>query len=105
MGRVRYGVHTPLESAADEIIRKSLLGVTSREAKSDILTPWKEANRRSAEVYSSDGTVDPSFRRGIFGRERNRTKPYLNSCDGVVAGRRSMVDTSVESSFGADEEY
>lgn len=103
--KVRYGTHAPLEQAADEMLRQSLLGEKSRERKSDILTPWKEANRRSMEVYTSDGFPDSNFRRGMFKRERNRTKPYLNSCDGVVQGRRAMVDSAVESSFAADEEY
>lgn len=103
--KIRYGTHGPLEQAADEMLRQSLLGEKSRERKSDILTPWKEANRRSMEVYTSDGVPDASFRRGMFKRERNRTKPYLNSCDGVVHGHRSMVDSSVESSFSASEEY
>jgi hypothetical protein len=87
------------------MLRQSLLEVKSREDKSDILTPWKEANRRSVEVYSSSGVPDASFRRGIFKRERNRNKPYLNSCDGIVPGRRAMVDSSVESSFAANEDY
>lgn len=103
--RLRFGVHGPLEQAADELIRQSLIDVKSREQKSDILTPWKESHRRSVEVYSTSGVPDESFRQGIFNRARNRTKPYLNSCDGVVHGRRSMVDGSVESSFAADEEY
>src|ERR1700744_2614192 len=103
--RVRYGVHGPLEQAADELLRQSLINVKSREEKSDILTPWKESNRRSVEVYSTSGVPDESFRQGMFKRARNRTKPSLNSCDGIVHGRRSMVDPSVESSFAADEEY
>jgi hypothetical protein len=103
--RLRYGVHGPLEQAADEILRQSLLEVKSREDKSDILTPWKEHNRRSVEIYTASGVPDAAFRQGIFKRERNLTKPYLNSCDGVVRGRRIMADSSVENSFAADEEY
>lgn len=103
--RIRCGVHVPLEQAADEMLRQSLLGVRSREEKSDILTPWKEHHRRSIEVYSNSGFPDESIRQGMFKRERNRTRPELNSCDGVVRARRSMADTSVESSFAADEEY
>lgn len=103
--RVRYGVHGPLEQAADELLRLSLLDVKSRKDKSDILTPWKESNRRSVEVYSSSGFPDASIRQGMFKRERNRTRPHLNSCEGVVNARRSMADNAVESSFAADEEY
>jgi hypothetical protein len=103
--RVRYGTHGPLEQAADELLRSSLLGVKSRAEKSDILTPWKEANRRSVEVYVASGFPDPSLRQGLFRREANKTKPYMNSCDGVVGAHRSMVDSAVESSFAANEEY
>jgi hypothetical protein len=101
--RVRYGVHGPLEEAANEFIRQSLLTVKSREEKSDILTPWKEHHRRSVEVYSSMGVPDSAFRQGIFRRARNRTKSYLNSCDGVIQGRRGEHEGFAD--FAADEEY
>jgi DNA primase len=76
--KLRSGVCYQLEEAADELIRKSLSQVTSRGEKSDILTPWKEANRRSLEVYVSEGMPDSRIRQGIFKREINAGKPYLN---------------------------
>jgi hypothetical protein len=82
-GRVHCGVHGPLEREADAIIYGSLKDVTSQEAKSDILTPWKEQDRRSREVYSNSGSVDPKIRRGMFYRVVNPTSPHLNSRDGV----------------------
>jgi hypothetical protein len=82
--RMRYGVHTTLEEAADELIFGSLREITSREAKSDILTPWKLKNRLSKEVYNVTGTPQPSIRNGMFHRALNRSRPWLNSRDGVA---------------------
>lgn len=83
-----YGVHGPLEQAADEYIRRSLAH-QSREAKSDILTAWKEQNRKKIEIYMTGGVPDESLRRGQFTRARNRNKPYLNSCEGAFTGHRA----------------
>lgn len=78
--RVRYGVHRELEAEADELIFGSLAGVTSREAKSDILTPWKEKHRNIHEVLTRSGApVDPSVRIGMFNRAYNSQQPHLNS--------------------------
>lgn len=88
MGYVRSGVHPQLEAEADRLIRESLEGVTSQSAKSDILTPWKEQNRRSREVYPASGSPDSSIRQGMYHREINRTLPHLNSVDGVPGGAR-----------------
>lgn len=104
MGRVRYGVHMPLEQVADELLRTSMIGETSRDAKSDILTPWKLANRLAAEIYTSSGTPDPSLRLGIFSRDRNLTKPYLNSCDGAITGHRGMLSGGTVETYEAGEE-
>ena len=82
---VRSGIHPELEDEANRIIRESLKGVTKRSAKSDILTPWKEQDRRSREVYNVTGVADPSTRRGMFNRSWNPTRPELNSRDGVAA--------------------
>ena len=88
MNRVHVGVHPALEAAADALIYESLRGVTSQSAKSDILTNWKQQDRLSREVYSRSGTVDPCIRRGMYHREPNRTKPYLNSREGVAPPMR-----------------
>jgi hypothetical protein len=88
-GIVRYGVHQALEDAATELIRKSLEGVTSMSEKSDILTPWKEQDRRGREVYSASGTPDASVRKGMYHRAWNPSSEHLNSRDGVVRGRRT----------------
>jgi hypothetical protein len=84
MSDVRYGVHPHLEAAANELIYESLRGVTSQAAKGDILTPWKEADRRSKEIMSSSGVVDPAIRRGIYGRAANTVQSHLNSREGVA---------------------
>lgn len=82
MSGVHHGIHAALEAAANEIIFGSLKGVTSQAAKSDILTPWKEHDRRSREVFSSTGSVDPQLRRGMYHRAANPSAPHLNSRDG-----------------------
>lgn len=88
-GVVRYGIHPLLEAEATALIAASLEGVTSQSAKSDILTPWKEADRRSREVLSASGVVDAQIRKGIYGRVANTRQPHLNSRDGVVPGYRT----------------
>lgn len=67
-GIVRTGLHKPLEDAANEILRQHLSGITRNADKSDVLTPWKEQDRRKREVYVSTGTPDGRVRRGIFSR-------------------------------------
>lgn len=80
--RVKSGIHLPLEEEADRLIYESIKDVTSREEKSDILTPWKEKNRKSREVLSKTGTVDGAVRRGMYHRAYNRVQTHLNSYDG-----------------------
>lgn len=77
--RMRFGVHAALEDEANRLLRQSLVGVTSHSAKSDILTPWKEADRRRREILVSTGVPDPSIRSGMYHRALNRTLPHLNS--------------------------
>jgi hypothetical protein len=85
----RSGIHPELEDEANRIIRESLRGVTARSAKSDILTPWKEQDRRSREVYNANGIAEPTSRMGMFHRAWNPARPELNSVDGVAhRGRR-----------------
>lgn len=88
--RLRNGTCRELEAQADELIRLSLKGVTSREAKSDILTPWKQEDRWNHEVYPSAGTADPAVRSGQFSRAWNGKYPHLNSRDGVYPVRRAQ---------------
>lgn len=91
MGDVVYrGIHGPLERAADEIIFASLKGVTSQSEKSDILTPWKEADRRNREVLSHSGVIDPAIRRGMYHRVANPQYPHLNSRDGIAPPIKMM---------------
>ena len=81
--RVKYGVAELLEAEADRLIAESLIGVTSREAKSDILTPWKMKHRKTHEILTRTGApVDPSTRRGQFTRAYNSQQTWLNSYDG-----------------------
>lgn len=83
-GRIRYGTNLVLEEEADEIIFGHLRGISSREAKSDILTPWKLKNRLSKEVYNVTGVPQPSIRSGMYHRTLNRARPWLNSRDGIA---------------------
>lgn len=85
MGQIRSGMHQQLDDAATELIRKSLEGVTSMSEKSDVLTPWKETDRRRREVYTAEGTPDGALRRGMYHRAWNSTRPHLNSIDGRVS--------------------
>jgi hypothetical protein len=103
MGIVRYGVHAPLENAADELIFGSLKGVTSQKAKSDILTRWKEHDRRSREVMSRSGTVDPAIRRGMYHRAANKSMPHLNSRDGVAPAQKLMMTAASPTMNGISE--
>lgn len=88
MGVLHFGVHLQLEEIANALIKQSLEGVTSVEAKRDILTPWKERDRHSKEVYTSFGVPSPEIRSGIYHRAYNRRDKHLNSRDGVARGRR-----------------
>lgn len=88
---VRRGVHAQLEAQADRLIRESLKDVTKHSEKADILTPWKEQDRRNREVYVESGTPDPSVRRGMFHRAYNPERLDLNSREGLSrGGRREM---------------
>lgn len=84
MGQLHSGIHVQLEEAATELLRKSLEGVTSMSAKADILTPWKEMDRRRREVYTESGTPDGALRRGMYHRAWNSRSPHLNSVEGKV---------------------
>lgn len=96
MSRIRYGIHVPLEKAADDLIFGSLKGVTSQTEKSDILTPWKDADRHRKEVLAHSGVVDAQVRKGMYHRAANTAKPYLNSRDGVYPAKR--IPTTAQSS-------
>lgn len=81
--RARHGVHAELEAEADQLLYDSLHGVTSRLAKSDILTPWKDKHRRNHEIMTKTGApVDGAVRRGMFNRAYNPRQTHLNSYDG-----------------------
>jgi hypothetical protein len=97
MGFIRYGTHKPLDDAATEIIRKSLEGVTKYSEKADILTPWKEQDRRNREVYTEAGAPDASMRKGMFHRVHNPERPDLNR------GRSSSIQSHV-AEFGENRD-
>jgi hypothetical protein len=92
-GRIRYGVHATLEEVADELIFGQLRTITSREEKSDVLTPWKEKNRISHETYNYTGFPESSIRQGMFHRVLNRARPYLNSRDGLARNASSQENS------------
>ena len=85
---MRFGTWHEAEDEATRLITESLKGVTSRSAKSDILTPWKEEDRKNREVYTASGTADPAVRKGMFRRAWNPRHPHLNSRDGQYPARR-----------------
>lgn len=87
MERIHYGVHKDLEAAADEILRQAVAALP-RSEKMDILTPWKERDRLSREIYTSEGVPDPSVRLGMYNRAWNPGAAHLNSRDGHVRARR-----------------
>lgn len=87
--RMRFGVHVLLEEEANRMLRDSLRGVTKRADKSDVLTPWKEAERHRREIYSVGGVPDAALRRGMFHRVINGAKPHLNSREGVAPPERT----------------
>jgi hypothetical protein len=95
---MKYGVHRALEDAADALIKESLEGVFSHKEKSDILTPWKQADRLRREVYTAVGVPDASVRKGMFHRVANRSRPDLNSRDGLARSNRisSSLTTHME---------
>lgn len=97
MGIVRHGVYSPLEDEANALLHDSLVGVTSMEAKRDILTPWKQKDRLDHEVYSPAGVPNAEARRGMYHRAWNPEMPHLNSRDGMTKGRRvpSSLDAFV----------
>ncbi|MCW2929903.1 MAG: hypothetical protein JWM19_865 [Actinomycetia bacterium] len=105
--RLRNGTCRELEDQANELIRESLVGVTSRAAKSDILTEWKQQDRWDHEIYVASGTADPAVRRGQFSRTWNGKYPHLNSRDGHYPVRRAQdgLDTYTgdEGGSGSDE--
>jgi hypothetical protein len=96
MGSLKFGVHRELEAVANELLRQSLMGVTSMAAKSDLLTPWKEQDRKNREVYSNTGTADPSLRRGMYHRAWNSRDAHLNSRDGSTRGHRTGTYSDVD---------
>lgn len=99
----RRGIHPQLEAAANEMIRQSLKNVTRHSDKSDVLTPWKEKDRRDREVYVESGVPDPSIRRGMFHRAHNPGRPDLNSREGMARGGRGSGATL--SSFVEENGY
>lgn len=87
LGRLRSGRWDDVESLADEMIRRSLVGVTKYSDKADVLTSWKMQMRQKREVLTSSGFPDASIRKGMYRRVANPTKPELNSRDGISRAR------------------
>lgn len=114
MARMRFGVSLRLEDAATKMIGDSLKGVKSHSAKRDILTPWKEQDRRNREVYTGSGVADASLRKGMFRRSANLRYPHLNARDvpsppristrseGAQRGTGKPASMSLEQFLGQD---
>ena len=100
MDRTHYGVHAELEAAADEILRQAVAELP-RSQKMDILTPWKERDRLSREIYTAEGMPDSAVRRGMYNRAWNPRDGHLNSRDGHVRGHRTYEVFA----YWSDESY
>lgn len=99
--RVKSGIHEQLEEEANALIFGSLKDVTSREAKSDILTPWKEKHRKSREILSRTGhPIDGALRRGMYHRTYNPIQTHLNSYDGPT--RPVKMDSDWDDEHGGN---
>lgn len=85
---MRFGVHKLLEAEADRLIKESVKNVKSHQAKSDYLSPWKQAERYRREIYVQSGTPEAAIRSGMFGRVANKTRPDLNSRDGIARANK-----------------
>lgn len=90
---IRRGVHHGLEEEANAILKEAFKGVTRHRDKSDILTPWKAAERAKREVMVPSGTPDGTVRRGSFHRAWNPEHAHLNSAEGLVSARRRTTFT------------
>lgn len=102
MAKMRSGVHYLLEEEANRLLRDSMRGITKHADKSDLLTPWKEAERHRREVYPTDGVPDASLRRGMFHRVANPDKPHLNSREGVAPpDRTTNTRSGISGSLGS----
>lgn len=88
-GRIHYGRHEALESEADRILSDELRPLPATQ-KQDILTPWKERQRRSHELYVSQGVPEAVYR-GNFHRVYNGDMPHLNNTQGIVSVSRSRT--------------
>jgi len=90
--RLHRGVHPELEAEADRLLKEQLATIKRPSEKSDILTPWKEQDRRRREVYVSDGVPDPANRSGVYHRVLNTKQGHLNSATpGSLLQRRGSI--------------
>lgn len=103
MGIVRSGVYLALEEEANRLLHDMLAGIKSHGDKRDVLTPWKDKDRRSREVYVPSGTPDPSNRMGMYHRAFNAKHQHLNSRDGDSKGSR-IAEHRTESDRGFRDE-
>lgn len=102
--RVKFGTHLQLEDEATALIMASLVGVTNREDKADVLTPWKLKHRHTHEILTRTGApVDPAVRKGIFGRAYNSVQTHLNSYDGPT--RPMKMSSSWDPEDGAAQGF
>lgn len=107
MAQIRRGVHPGLEAVANKMLSDSLRSVTSHKEKSDVLTSWKEQDRRSREIHVPSGTPDGRMRRGMYHRRANLQRPHLNARDGLAMARRTMGSLSTfiaEHGYQTDDE-
>jgi len=90
--RMVYGTSVSLEKEANKWLKRSIAGVKSYSAKSDILTPWKEQMRHTREIHNVTGVADTT-RKGMYHRRANVTRPELNSRMGTARPRKNPGGT------------
>jgi hypothetical protein len=91
--RLRFGVARALEDEADRLIYDQVRGI-KKHSENDILTPWKEKDRRRHEIYVPSGVPEAANRLGIYHRVINTTRPELNSREGVARGLQARGDST-----------
>lgn len=103
MTAVRHGVHPQLEEYADELLRRSNIGITRAEERGGVLTPYMLASRRAREVYPASGVPDPAMRAGLYHRAYNSGRPDLNSRDGIAAAAPGRLGRGLQLQTGSTD--
>lgn len=71
LGRVACGVDYKLEQQANDLLKESRRGVTALSEKKDFFSDEQLAQRRSREVYNTNGVPDSHIMSGLYKRAFN----------------------------------